>query len=74
MTAVPRNANTRWLAAHRSRPTLVASTGLLVLLLGLAVQIWGLQARANAPSLVPSGPIDLPACQNCLPFGAASPT
>jgi branched-chain amino acid transport system permease protein len=40
--------------------TLVASTGLLVLLLGLAVQIWGLQTRANAPSLVPSGPIDLP--------------
>jgi branched-chain amino acid transport system permease protein len=40
--------------------TLVASTGLLVLLLGLAVQIWGLQARNDAPSLVPSGPIDLP--------------
>ena len=38
----------------------MASTGLLVLLLGLAVQIWGLQARQDAPSLVPSGPIDLP--------------
>ncbi len=40
--------------------TLVASTGLLVLLLGLAAQIWGLQARQNAPSIVPSGSVDLP--------------
>ncbi len=40
--------------------SLVASTGLLVLLLGVASQIWGLQARQGAPSLVPSGPVDLP--------------
>ena len=40
--------------------TLVASVGMLVLLLGLAAQIWGLQARQDAPSLVPSGPVDLP--------------
>jgi branched-chain amino acid transport system permease protein len=40
--------------------TLVASTGLLVLLLGLAAQIWGLQARQDAPALVPSGAVDLP--------------
>ena len=40
--------------------TLVASVGLLVLLLGLAAEIWGLQARQDAPTLVPSGPVDLP--------------
>ena len=40
--------------------TLVASTGLLVLLLGIASQIWSLQARQDAPSLVPSGAVDLP--------------
>ena len=40
--------------------TLVASTGLLVLLLGVAAQLWGLQARQDAPSLVPSGSVDLP--------------
>jgi branched-chain amino acid transport system permease protein len=40
--------------------TLVASVGLLVLLLGLAAQLWGLQARQDAPTLVPSGPVDLP--------------
>ncbi len=40
--------------------TLVASAGILVLLLGIASQIWGLQARQDAPSLVPSGPVDLP--------------
>jgi branched-chain amino acid transport system permease protein len=46
--------------AASTAETLVASTGLLVLLLGFAAQVWGLQARQNAPSLVPSGPIDLP--------------
>ncbi len=40
--------------------TLVASTGLLVLLLGLASQLWGLQARQDAPAVVPSGAVDLP--------------
>jgi branched-chain amino acid transport system permease protein len=46
--------------AASTAETLVASTGLLVLLLGLASQLWGLQARQDAPSLVPSGAIDLP--------------
>lgn len=46
--------------AASTAETLVASTGLLVLLLGLASQIWGLQTRQDAPSLVPSGAIDLP--------------
>lgn len=40
--------------------TLVASVGLLVLLLGVAAQVWGLQARQDAPTLVPSGPVNLP--------------
>ena len=35
-------------------------SGLLVLLLGVASQIWGLQTRQDAPKLVPSGPVDLP--------------
>ncbi len=33
--------------------TLVASTGLLVLLLGIASQLWGLQARQDAPRWCP---------------------
>jgi branched-chain amino acid transport system permease protein len=40
--------------------TLVATVGLLVLLLGVAAEVWGLQTRQNAPTLVPSGPVDLP--------------
>ncbi len=40
--------------------TLVASAGLLVLLLGLAAELWGLQARQNAPALISSAPVDLP--------------
>ena len=46
--------------AASTAETLVASVGLLVLLLGVASQIWGLQARQDAPSLVPSGAVDLP--------------
>lgn len=43
-----------------SAETLVASMGLLVLLIGAAYEVWGLQAHLDAPSLVPSGAVDLP--------------
>ncbi len=46
--------------AASTAETLVASTGLLVLLLGMASQIWGLQARQDAPALVQPGAVDLP--------------
>jgi branched-chain amino acid transport system permease protein len=39
---------------------LVASAGFLVLLIGIAAEIWGLQTRQDAPSLIASGPVDLP--------------
>ena len=39
---------------------LVASLGVLVLLLGVAVVTWGLQARLDVPSLVPGGALHLP--------------
>lgn len=40
--------------------TLVASLGVLVLLIGIAYEIWGLQSHLDAPSIVPSGSVDLP--------------
>lgn len=39
---------------------LVASLGLLVVILGAATVLWGAQARLDPPSLVPSGNIALP--------------
>ncbi|MCU1392629.1 MAG: inner-rane translocator [Ilumatobacteraceae bacterium] len=39
---------------------LVASLGLLVVILGVATVLWGAQARLDAPLLVPSGNIELP--------------
>ena len=43
-----------------SAETLVASLGVLVLLIGIAYEIWGLQSHLDAPSIVPSGSVDLP--------------
>lgn len=40
--------------------TLVASLGVFVLLVGIAVVTWGTQARLDAPSLLPSGSVRLP--------------
>ena len=39
---------------------MVASLGVLVLLIGIAYEIWGLQSHLDAPSIVPSGSVDLP--------------
>jgi branched-chain amino acid transport system permease protein len=39
---------------------LVASLGVLVLLLGVATLVWGAQARLDAPSLVPDRRLNLP--------------
>ena len=33
---------------------------MLVLLIGVAYEIWGLQSHLDAPSIVPSGSVDLP--------------
>ena len=40
--------------------SLVASLGVLVLLMGVAFQVWGGQAHLDAPSIFPSGAIRLP--------------
>jgi len=40
--------------------SLVASLGVLVLLMGVAFQVWGGQAHLDAPSIFPSGAIKLP--------------
>jgi branched-chain amino acid transport system permease protein len=40
--------------------SLVASIGVLVLLIGVVILLWGIQPKSDAPSLLPSGSFTLP--------------